>query len=63
MVRLDAIVAYSICGREEEAQTMAAEVLRIAPNFSCNHYVKNLFYKDPADVNRIIDSLKRAGLK
>jgi adenylate cyclase len=63
MVRLDAIVAYSICGREEEAQTMAAEVLRIAPNFSCNHYVKNLFYKDPADVNRYIDSLKRAGLK
>jgi tetratricopeptide (TPR) repeat protein len=63
MVRLDAIVAYSICGREEEAQAMAAEVLRIAPNFSCNHYVKYLYYKNPADVNRYIDSLKRAGLK
>jgi len=63
IVRLDAIAAYSICGREEEAQAVAAEVRRIAPNFSCDGYIKKLFYKDPDDVRRYIDSLKRAGLK
>ena len=63
MVRLDATVAYTTCGKREKAQAMAAEVLRIAPNFSCDGYIKNLFYKDPADVNRYIDSLKRSGLK
>jgi hypothetical protein len=62
-MRLDAIATYSICGREEEAQAMAAEVRRIAPNFSCDGYIKKLFYKDPDDVRRYIDSLKRAGLK
>ena len=62
MVRLDAIVAYSICGRDEEAQAIAAEVRGIAPNFSCDHYIKKLFYKNPADVNRYISSLKKAGL-
>jgi adenylate cyclase len=63
MVRLDATVAYSICGRREEAQAVAAEVLRMAPNFSSDGYMKKLFYKDAADVNRYIDCLKRAGLK
>jgi adenylate cyclase len=62
MVRLHAIVAYSICGRDEEAQAKAAEVRRIAPNFSCDHYIKKVFYKNPADVNLYISSLKKAGL-
>ncbi len=62
MVRLHAIVAYSICRRDEEAQAIAAEVRRIAPNFSCDNYIKKVFYKNPADVNLYISSLKKAGL-
>ena len=62
MVRLEAIVAYSICESDEKAQAMAAEVRRIAPDFTCDRYIKKLFYKSPADIDRYISSLKKAGL-
>jgi tetratricopeptide (TPR) repeat protein len=60
---LIATAAYSMCGKEEAAQETAAEVLRIAPNFSVDHFLKRLFYKNQADVDRYIGALKRAGLE
>jgi adenylate cyclase len=57
-----ATAAYSICGREEEAQTAAAEVLRLNPNFSCDHYAKRLPYKNQADIDRLVGALRKAGL-
>jgi adenylate cyclase len=58
-----ATVAYSICGREEEARAAAAGVLRINPNFSCDSYAKTLPYKNQADIDLIIGALRKAGLK
>jgi adenylate cyclase len=60
---LIATAAYSMCGKEETAQETAAEVLRIAPNFSVDHFSKRLFYKNQTDVDRYIGALKRAGLE
>jgi len=57
-----ATAAYSICGREEEAQTAAAEVLRLNSNFSCDHYAKRLPYKNQADIDRLVGALRKAGL-
>jgi adenylate cyclase len=60
---LDITVAYSMCGREEEARAAAAEVLRINPNFSCDYYAKKTPYKNQADLDRFIGALRKAGLK
>ncbi len=56
-------VAYSLCGREEEARATAAGVLRIIPNFSCDYFAKRLTYKNQADKDRFIEALRKAGLK
>jgi len=58
-----ATAAYSICGREDEARAAATGVLRINPKFSCDYYAKMLPYKNQADIDRIIDALRKAGLK
>jgi adenylate cyclase len=58
-----AAAAYSMCGREEEARTAAAEVLRLNPNFSCDHYAKRSLYKNQADTDLIVGALRKAGLK
>jgi adenylate cyclase len=57
-----ATVAYSICGREEEARAAAAEVLRINPKFSLGSYAKTLPYKNQDDIDLIIGALRKAGL-
>jgi len=55
---------YSLMGREQEAHTEAAEILRIDPNFSLNRHAKGfLSFKDESDADRYIDALRKAGLK
>ncbi len=56
-------VAYSLCGREEEARATAAGILRINPKFSCDYFAKRLTYKNQADKDRFIEALRKAGLK
>ena len=56
-------VAYSLCGREEEARETAAGVIRINPKFSCDYFAKRLTYKNQADKDRFIEALRKAGLK
>jgi tetratricopeptide (TPR) repeat protein len=58
-----ATVVYSMCGREENAQEMASEVLRINPKFSLKYLAKTLPYKNKADTDRYVDALRKAGLK
>jgi len=54
---------YSSSGREEKARAAAAEVLRIEPKFSLERSAEESMYKNQADTERMIDSLRRAGLK
>ena len=54
---------YSASGREEKARAAAAEVLRIEPKFSLKRSAEESMYKNQADTERMIDSLRRAGLK
>jgi len=61
-VHVDSTVVYSICGEEKKAREMAAEVLKISPNFSSDNHAKRIPQKDPADVNLYIGALHNAGL-
>jgi adenylate cyclase len=54
---------YTLVGRDEEARSEAAQVLRIDPNFSLNNMEKVAPFKDRAEVKRVADALRKAGLK
>jgi adenylate cyclase len=54
---------YSLMGREKEARAEAEEVLRINPKFSLDYYAKTLPYKDQSEKDKIIDAMRKAGLK
>ncbi len=55
--------AYCQAGRMEEAQTEAAEVLRIDPKFSLEYFAKQLTFKDQDRRDRFKEALRKAGLK
>jgi adenylate cyclase len=61
--QLTLTMAYVFSGRDEEAHATASEVLRIDPKFSLENYTKALVYKNQADRDRIINALRKAGLK
>ena len=50
-------------GREEEAQTEAAEVLRLNPQFSLEVHRQRVPIKDPTTLERVFAALRKAGLK
>jgi adenylate cyclase len=54
---------YSMMGREKEARAEAAEVIRINPKFSLDLFAKRQVYKDQSEVNKLVDALRKAGLK
>jgi len=54
---------YNFSGRNEEAQIEAAKVLRINPKFSLKEYAKKIKYKNQDDKDRVIEALRKAGLK
>jgi adenylate cyclase len=54
---------YSMMGREKDARAEAAEVLRINPKFSLDNYAKMLAYKDQSQADKVINALRKAGLK
>ena len=56
-------VCYAELGRLEEARAEVAEVLRLAPSFSLESSKQNTPYKDPADLERYLDGLRKAGMK
>jgi tetratricopeptide (TPR) repeat protein len=56
-------VTYIWIGQEEEARNHAAEVLMIDPKFSLEDYAKLFRFKNQADTDRVIDVLRKAGLK
>ncbi len=54
---------YAELDRLEEARAEVAEVLRLNPNYSLEWVRQNMPYKDPADLERWIAALRKAGLK
>ena len=56
------IPLYSGLGRLVEAQAELAEVVRIYPRLSLEHYRRGP-YKDPAVIERYMNGLRKAGLK
>jgi adenylate cyclase len=54
--------AYGHLGRTQEARADWAKALEVNPDYSLDHKRKILPYKDPADFDRIVDGLRKAGL-
>ena len=54
---------FEMAGRMDEARAAAKEVLRINPSFSVERYEKMYPMKDKVAKDRIIDALRKAGLK
>jgi adenylate cyclase len=52
---------YGLLGRDDEARTAAAEVLRLSPNFA--EGMLRVPFKDRATLMRMIDGLRNAGLE
>jgi adenylate cyclase len=56
-------IIYSRLGREEEARAEVAEILRLNPKYSLEVLRQITPYKDPADLERFLDGLRKAGLR
>jgi len=63
MAHIILAAAYAEAGRLEEARLEAAEVMRIQPTFSIENYAKGRSYKNQAHLDRMIEALRKAGLK
>ena len=57
-------ITYEEAGRGEEAQLAVAEILKRNPKASITGYLKakTFPYKDQADIDKVVDSLRKAGL-
>jgi len=62
IARIMMTAVYSWSGRDEEAQSEAAEVLRIQPKFTVKKWEQKLKYKNQEDVDRALSALRKAGL-
>jgi adenylate cyclase len=49
-------------GRQEDAKKPVSEILRLNPDFSIKKYIAGLSYRDPAELTRFEDGLRKAGL-
>jgi adenylate cyclase len=56
-------LTYSLMGREEEARAQAAELLSVDPKFSLERFTRTARWKEPVEMNRNLDALRKAGLK
>jgi len=54
---------YSLLGQDKEAHAEAEEVLKINPKFSLESYAKTLPFKNQAQADRLVEALRKAGLK
>jgi len=56
-------ICYAELGRLEEARAETAEAQRLNPTYSLEWVRQNFPYKDPADLERELAALRKAGLK
>ena len=57
------VATYSLMGREKEARAEAEEVLRMNPKFSLDFYAKTFVYKDQSEMDKVVNAMRKAGLK
>jgi tetratricopeptide (TPR) repeat protein len=62
-LHLHLVVSYSELGRDEEARTELAEMLRLSPKLSLEGVRRVMPFKDPASLERYLTALRKAGLK
>jgi len=55
-------IGYSMSGREEEARYHVAEGLKNDPDWSLETEQQIYSYRNPADMDRHLDALRKAGL-
>jgi adenylate cyclase len=64
VAHLGLVTTYSLMGREKEARDEAKEVLRINPKFSLIRFANTtLAFKDQYVNDKLIDAMRKAGLK
>jgi uncharacterized protein HemY len=49
-------------GQHEDAKRTAAVILRLEPDFSIQKYARRLAYRNPTELTRFEDGLRKAGL-
>jgi adenylate cyclase len=54
---------YGSMGRDAEASAAAKKVLDINPKFSIESKAKRLYFRNEADIERVVAALRKAGLK
>jgi TolB-like protein/Tfp pilus assembly protein PilF len=57
------VATYSLMGREKEARAETEEVLRMNPKFSTDYYAKTFVYKDQSEMDKVVNAMRKAGLK
>jgi len=55
--------SYAQLDRLDEARAQAAELLKVVPDFSIATFSKTEAYKNPSDLEHLLDGLRKAGLK
>src|SRR5262245_16629486 len=60
---LHLLVSYSELGRDAEARAELAELRRLIPNYSLGGARRGLPFKNPADLERYLTALRKAGLQ
>jgi adenylate cyclase len=63
VTRLRLAACYSSLGLEDEARAEVAAALKLNPRLSLGHLAKMLPYKNKADLDHVINDLRKAGLK
>ena len=53
---------YGQLDRSEEAESQAAHILELKPDFTAKSFAKSLFYKDQADRDHLFEGLRKASL-
>ena len=54
---------FAELGREEEARAAVAKILQLQPSTSLEWVRKTVPYANPADLERLVAGLRKAGLK
>jgi tetratricopeptide (TPR) repeat protein len=56
-------ITLMLAGKEDEARTETAEVMRLDPKFSLERFAKSRPLKNQLDIDREVAALRKAGLK